>query len=132
VTVEILHDLETTSYYVDKNSPDYILRLARHIIQAILRWANMLICRLEVGCAYCFIAFLNTTSLLGYGYHCFQSCFDGTSVSFDEQNSLGNDMTYITNIIGGLDNIQVSGLFLTPAVQDCLSWDLLLLDIGGG
>ena len=50
--VEILHDLETISYYVDKNSSDYVLRLARYIIQAILRWADMLNCRLKVGTPY--------------------------------------------------------------------------------
>ena len=40
--MEILHDLETTAYDVEENSPGYILRLARCIIQAILRWADML------------------------------------------------------------------------------------------
>jgi hypothetical protein len=50
--VEILHDLEMTAYYVDENSSGYILRLARSIIDAILSWANMLNCRLEVGAPY--------------------------------------------------------------------------------
>ena len=49
-TVEILHDLETTAYYVDENSSSHIL--ARHIIQAILRWANMLNCDPKVGAPY--------------------------------------------------------------------------------
>jgi hypothetical protein len=48
---KFLHDLETTAYYVDDNLSGYILKLARCIIQAILRWANMLIqnCRLNVS-----------------------------------------------------------------------------------
>jgi hypothetical protein len=45
----ILHDLETTAYYVDKHSSGYIL--ARRIIFTILKWANMLPvnCHLKVG-----------------------------------------------------------------------------------
>ena len=50
--VEILHDLETTAYFVDENWSVYILRLARLIIQAILRWADMLNYRLKVGALY--------------------------------------------------------------------------------
>jgi hypothetical protein len=50
--VEILHDLETSAYHVDKNSSGYILRLARCIIKVILRWANMLNCRLKVATPY--------------------------------------------------------------------------------
>ena len=46
--VEILHDLETTSYCVDKKSSGYILRLVRCVIQTILKWANMLRSRLEM------------------------------------------------------------------------------------
>ena len=42
--VELFHYLETTAYY---KLSGYIL--ARHIIYAILRWANMLNHRLEVG-----------------------------------------------------------------------------------
>ena len=37
--LEILHDLENTAYYVDKTSGNI---LAQHIIQAILRWAEMM------------------------------------------------------------------------------------------
>ena len=47
--LEILHDLETTAYYVDKNSADYICTLARCIIKAVLRWIDMLNLCLEVG-----------------------------------------------------------------------------------
>ena len=56
--LEFLHDLETTAYYVDINSAGYICTLARFVIEAILRWANMLNCRLKVGAPsamyYCF------------------------------------------------------------------------------
>jgi hypothetical protein len=41
--LEILHDLETTTYYADKNLSIYTLMLARRIIHVILRWADMLI-----------------------------------------------------------------------------------------
>ena len=44
--VEILHDLETIACY------NLLGRLARCIIQAILRWADMLNCRLKVGAPY--------------------------------------------------------------------------------
>jgi hypothetical protein len=47
--LEILHDLETTAYYVDINSAGYIHTLARCIIKAILRWENMHNGRLKVG-----------------------------------------------------------------------------------
>ena len=61
--VEILHDLETTTYHVDKILSGYILRLARWIIQVILRWANMLYCRLKVGRPYVlWLHFYDTTS----------------------------------------------------------------------
>ena len=50
--VELLHDLETTAYYVDKNLSGYSNRmLVRFIIQAssILKWTNtMLNYRLKV------------------------------------------------------------------------------------
>jgi hypothetical protein len=48
--VEILRDLEITAYYVDENSSGY--NLARRIIQVILRWADMLNCRLKVDMPY--------------------------------------------------------------------------------
>ena len=54
--VQILHDLETKSYYVDEDMPGYIL--ARQFIGTILRWAGMLGCRLMVRCMYCGFAFL--------------------------------------------------------------------------
>ena len=38
--IKFLHDLETTPYYVDESLSDYNLKLARCIIQAILKWAN--------------------------------------------------------------------------------------------
>ena len=61
--VEIIHDLETTAYSVDENWSVYILRLARRIIQTILRWANMLNCRLKVGPPYVlWFHFSDTTS----------------------------------------------------------------------
>ena len=61
--VEILRDLETTAYHVDKILSEYILRLARWIIQVILRWANMLYCRLKVGAPYVlWFHFSDTTS----------------------------------------------------------------------
>ena len=50
--VAILHDLETTTYYVDKNSSDSSYMLARTIIQTILKWTNMLNSRLKVGALY--------------------------------------------------------------------------------
>ena len=50
--VEILHDLETTSYYVDENLPFYTVKLANRIIHVVLRWADMLNYRLEVGVPY--------------------------------------------------------------------------------
>jgi hypothetical protein len=63
VVVEILHDLETTAYYVDENSPGFVLMLARCIIRAILRWANMLNCHLKVGAPYVlWYHFSDTTS----------------------------------------------------------------------
>jgi hypothetical protein len=61
--VEILHDLETTAYYVDNNPSGHILRLARCIIQAILRWTDMLNCRLKIGAPYVlWFHFSDTTS----------------------------------------------------------------------
>ena len=50
--VEFLHDLETTTYNVDKNLSGYIQLQAQHVILAILRWADMVICRLKVGAPY--------------------------------------------------------------------------------
>ena len=47
--MEILHDLETTTYHVDGNLSDYILKLAQCIIQAILKFVNMMYYRLKVG-----------------------------------------------------------------------------------
>ena len=47
--VEILHHLETAAYYVDGKLSD---ELTRYIIQAILRWADMLYSRLKVGAPY--------------------------------------------------------------------------------
>ena len=49
--LEILHVLETATYYVDENFSDHIL--SRCVIQVILRWADMLNCRLKVGVALC-------------------------------------------------------------------------------
>ena len=46
--VEILHDLETITYYVDENMSYWMAQVARDIIHAILRWADMLNCRLKV------------------------------------------------------------------------------------
>ena len=57
--VEVLRDLETTAYHVDENVTGYIIM--RRIIQAILKWADMLNCRLKVGTpyvSYCSFAFL--------------------------------------------------------------------------
>ena len=56
--VEILHVMETTAYYADKNS-GYALR--QYIIRDILRWANT-IC-LKVGALYVlWFHFSETTS----------------------------------------------------------------------
>ena len=49
---QILHDLESTAYYVGENSLSYIRKLARGIIHVILRWAEMHCCRLKVGAPY--------------------------------------------------------------------------------
>jgi len=75
--VEILRDLEscveTTAYYVDKNSSGYILALC--IIQVILKWGNMLICHLKVGagyCALCTVVSLFRHNFLVCGCLCFQ------------------------------------------------------------
>ena len=46
--LEILHDMETTAYFVDENSS----ALRRHIIQVILRWLSMLNSHLKVGAPY--------------------------------------------------------------------------------
>ena len=54
--VEILRDLETTAYHVDENVSGYIIM--RRIIQAILKWADMLNYRLKVGTPYVSFAFL--------------------------------------------------------------------------
>ena len=48
-SVEILHHLENWAYSVGENMSVYIVRLARCIIQTILRWANKLNGRLKVG-----------------------------------------------------------------------------------
>ena len=48
--VGILRDLETTAYYVDEDMSGHILM--RRIIQAILKWADMLNCCLKVGVPY--------------------------------------------------------------------------------
>ena len=50
--VEILRDLEATTYHVDKNILGQKFDLALHIFDAILRWAEMLKCRLKVGVPY--------------------------------------------------------------------------------
>jgi Ser/Thr protein kinase RdoA (MazF antagonist) len=50
--VEMLRDLENTTYRVDNNSSGYILRLAHSIIHVILRWADMLNCNLKVVLPY--------------------------------------------------------------------------------
>ena len=50
--LEILHDLETTSFSVDKNLSFSTLEMAQRIIHVILRWTDMLNCRLKVGVAY--------------------------------------------------------------------------------
>jgi hypothetical protein len=54
--VEILHDLETTAYHVDESLSGYIIM--RRIIQAILKWADMLNCRLKVCYALCTVVSL--------------------------------------------------------------------------
>ena len=61
-TVEILHDMETTAYYVDENLSGYIL--VQFIIQANLRRVtNMLNWRLNVSASYLkFVFFSDTTS----------------------------------------------------------------------
>ena len=56
--VEILRDLENTAYYIYKNLSGYIFRLARCIIQTVLRWANMLNSGLEVGVRPMYFFFL--------------------------------------------------------------------------
>ena len=43
------------------------------------------------GCL-CAVFFTFKHNFIGYGYHCFQRCFEGTSGSFDKQNLLGNDV----------------------------------------
>ena len=53
--IEVLHDLETTAYYIDGDLPGYNLA----IVQVILRWANMLNSRLKVvRPMYCGFTFL--------------------------------------------------------------------------
>ena len=54
--VEILKDMETTAYYVDRNSSGYIL--AQHIFQAILGWKDMLNHYLKVGAPFVLWFFL--------------------------------------------------------------------------
>ena len=59
--VEILHDLETKTYYVDDGRLSG--RLARCIIRSILYWTDMLNCRLKVGAPYVlWLHFFNPTS----------------------------------------------------------------------
>ena len=41
--------METAVFYGDQYMSGYYLRLERNIIQAILRWANMMYSRLKVG-----------------------------------------------------------------------------------
>ena len=53
--VQILHDLETTTYYVDENWSGN--NMARCIIQAILKWTNMLYCCLKVTVPYVYCGF---------------------------------------------------------------------------
>ena len=61
--LEILHDLETTAYRVDESLSDASAsRLARCIIQDILRWTNILDCHLKVGVPYVLCFFSETTS----------------------------------------------------------------------
>jgi hypothetical protein len=87
--VEFLNDLETTAYYVDENSSGYIL--VRRIIHPILRWANLLNCRLKVRCSLCNF-FLTQLPRVRPGLSLFAT-FDGTShVSFDKQKLSGNVM----------------------------------------
>jgi hypothetical protein len=61
--VEILSDLEARPYYLDKNLLGQKLHLARRTFLAILRWADMLKCRLKVGAPYVlWFHFSDTTS----------------------------------------------------------------------
>ena len=47
--LELFHDLETTVYYVDESS-ESSCRLARCIIEDILKWADRMKCHLELTC----------------------------------------------------------------------------------
>ena len=60
--MDFLHNLETKSYYVDKDSLG--VTLGGCIMKAILRWANMLKCHMKVcSSMYCgFLHFSDTTS----------------------------------------------------------------------
>ena len=50
--VEVLRDLEATAYYYNRNLLGERISLVNYTFEAILRWANMLKCRLKVGAPY--------------------------------------------------------------------------------
>jgi len=113
--VEILHDLETTAYYVDKNSSDFVLMLARCIIRAILRWTNMLNCCLK-GVAVS----VSNVDLMERVHHLTHRIYrEMLCVTRHER------MAYIT--LGGLDSdhVQVDAFSWAPQYKIVLSWDLL-------
>ena len=140
-TVEILHDVETTAYYVDENLSGYIL--VQFIIQAILRRVtNMLNWRLNVSAFYFILFFLKILTQLPTSstrvWLSFQRWFDWTSVSFDEQNLSGNvihnetwkddSYYYEWTLPRSTWTYSVLSDF---AVQDCTLLELASLDIGG-
>jgi hypothetical protein len=130
--VEILHDLETTAYYVDESKSG---RLARSIVHVILRWTDMLNCRLTVGGPYVlWFHFSDTTSkglavsvsnvdLMTRVCHLTNKIYrEILCITRDER------MTYI--FIGGLDDNQVSTFSWstfswTLQYKIALSWGLL-------
>jgi len=113
--VEFLVDLETTAYYVDKNSSGYIRRLARCIIEAILRWAYML----DLHCRMKGVAVsVSNIDLMERVCHL--------------TNKIYREMLYITRhermtmiTIDGLNHVLVSAFSWTPQHRIVLSWDLL-------
>ena len=152
--VEFLHAMENTAYYyVDENWSGYIL--AQRIIQAILRWANMLNCRLEVG-APCVLWFhfsdttpqgvavsvsnvnlMERVCLLTNKIYREMLCIKGQVGrarvgSRQEQHlndvlvEMDDDDERMTYItMGGLDHVEVSAFSWTPQYRIILSRDLL-------
>ena len=118
--LEILHDLETITYYIDESLSD---RLSRHIVQDILRWANMQNCSVKVGAPYILWCHFSDTILMKRMCHL-------TNKIYREMLCIKryDRMKYIAmDPAGGLDHSQVDIFSWTPQYRIVLSWDLLAL-----